>query len=137
MDELDKFPLLYESYSKSSEVKVSAARMPTILPIVLYHDTERAEGKTYPVGDKIKIQSSLSWKDATGAYHPVSARTVKYYHKLEAGAYELISTKTTDINGYTETEYALGETGTHTFYAWFEGDAQYEGCGEETRAFAR
>ena len=135
---LDRYGILYESYSTSPEVNVSAQKKPTVLYVVLYDSQgNRAEGKTYYIGEPIKIETTLYWKDAEGVQHPVEGKTIKFYHRLNDGAAEVIDTKTTDYNGYCETTFTLDKPGKHTFYTMFEGDEEYEGCQKLAKMFAR
>lgn len=142
MRELDRFPLLYESYSKSSEQVVTAAKVPTQIAMVLWKmdgttTTERAEGKTYPVGSVIKIRGSLDWKDeTTGILYSLPGKTVKFWHKLDTGIAEQIGSKVSDGSGMSELDYTMSVAGKHTFYMEFAGDDAYAGCEEGSLSFA-
>lgn len=131
MSELDKFPLLYESYSKSSEVYVTAAKAPTKVLIVLWKmdttETERAEGKTYPVGTVIRARATLNYLVDTVPYS-LPNKTLDFYHRLDTGTWEKIASKTTDASGNAQVDYTMAAGGKHSFYASFAGDASYEGC---------
>jgi len=141
MSELDRFPLLYESYSKSAEQYVTAAKVPTAIAMVLWKmdgttETERAEGKTYPVGSVIRIRGSLDWVDTAGVRHSLAGKTVDFYHRLDTGTAEKIGSKTSDASGMSSFDYAMGSGGKHTFWMQFAGDASYEGCEEGSLTFA-
>jgi len=137
-ESMDRFPLLYESYSTGPEMAVSAKKTATILATSLgqIKDStwESLEGKEVPVGTSVRISGTLY----TDAYAKVgSGKTINIYHKLGTGAYSKISTATTDGDSNFHVNYTLADVGSHTFYAEFPGDAAYEGCKEKTFAKAR
>ncbi len=135
---LDRFPLLYESYSKGPEMAVSAKKTATILATALGKIQDGVwtslEGKEVPVGTSVRISGTLY----TGAYVklPIST-TINVYHKLGTGSYSKIASPSTDSNSNFHVEYTLAEVGTHTFYAEFPGDDAYEGCAVKAFAKAR
>jgi len=139
MDELDRFPLLYESYSKSSEVYVSGAEKVTRLLVVLYKmdgtaETERAEGKTYPVGTTIRVRTNLQWESSPGVWSAVAGKSINFYRKINTGAYSKVGAGTTDYNGILSLDFSL-QGGKNTFYTEFVGDAEYKGCKKAAGAF--
>jgi len=126
---LDRFPILYESYSKGPEMAVTAAKVKTILATALGRIVdgtwESLEGKTVPVGTSVRISGTLY----TDAYAKVgSGKTIVVRHKVGTGAYESISWPVTDENSNFALNYTLVEAGVHTFQAEFGGDDAYEGC---------
>jgi len=129
-DILDRYPLLFESYSKSPEMQVSAALKETKIIGVLWKvedttEVERAEGKTYDVPTKINVKVQL--QTAVGGAVP-AGKTIKFYHRLNTGAWETLGTKTTDAQSLAVWTYTMTAAGTHTFYAEFAGDAEWAGC---------
>jgi len=137
MSEFDRFPLLYESYAKSSEQYVTAAKVVTKLLIVLWKmdgttETERAEGKTYPVGSVIRVRTQL--QDPAGKAIP--NKTIDFYHRLNTGTAVKIGSKTTDASGLCTMDFTIAAAGKQTFYTSFAGDAGYEGCEEGSLSFA-
>jgi len=135
---LDRFPILYESYAKGPEMKISAEKVKTILLTALgyRHDStwESLENQTVPVGSNIEISGTLY----TSAYVKVPGdKLINIYHKVGSGAYEKIGSPSTDAQSNIRFIYTLAQQGIHTFYAEFPGDDSYEGCAKKVLAEAR
>jgi len=143
-----KTPLLYENvFSKSPEKIVGAQKKPTRVIIHLEYPGTLSEipaGTTFYVGEQIKIRGILEWQDATGVWRAVAGtKPLKFYHRVNTGAWELIATKNQIFTPgvsltYADVDpYTLAVAGNHSFYVEFEGDAEYVGCGKEAKSFAR
>lgn len=137
-------PLTWESYSQSSEKKVTAAKKPTVAGCALWNEgmTSRIENTTVKVGTKITVGATLH--ERVNGLSPLD-KTMKVYHRIGNGAWGQIKTvitgTTTDhppaSHGGADFIYTLAEPGEHLFYTEFEGDSEYEGCEKAVRLLAR
>lgn len=124
-------PILYP-FSKSPEKQVTAQKIPTTSGCYLRNitDTDTVEGKTLNVGTSILVAAGVH---AKGSW---LQKPVSIYHRLNAGAWEKLTTKTAPKDT-VDYPYTLTKAGIHTFYSEFAGDDTYEGCSKAVRLSAR
>lgn len=127
--------ILYESYTKSPEARVTGQKKPTEIRIYLWNpdETERMEDKTLYVGTTIKVTTGLftvPW------YTTLNGKEHKIWHRVDTGPWEVIGTGIAPSN-YIKIIYTIAKAGVHSFYAEFVGDAEYEGCKKAAKTFAR
>ena len=139
----DRVPLLYENvFAKSPEKKVVAAKIPTRfawLSLLNEDATEVLEDKTVYVGTVVRIAAYLQYQKPDGTWASLENKkgSVRFYHKLDNGAWEDLGTGDTPRSpSLYEKLYTLSKAGTHTFYAEFPGDDIYEGCSKQAKTFA-
>ena len=101
--------------------------------------TTRMEGKTVFVGTKLRVEADLY--EVIDGMRLISGKTIKIYHRLDTGAWEVIFNGTENApdlgGGWYKVFYTLAKAGVHTFYAEFLGDEEYAGCKKAVRAFAK
>jgi len=119
--------LLYESYSFKRAVKGRFQKTPTRLLTTLGRTVgttwSSIQGTEVPAGTVAEVRGTLYDQ----AYNPLANKPIKIYHRVDTGAYSLLTTLYTDSYGNFVLYYPLPQ-GAHTFYCEFEGDSQYEGC---------
>ena len=136
--------ILYEQvFSKSPEKAIVAAKKKSKIECWLYDEarTRLVEGETLYVGTKIQVNAALYDVTDPARPTPLTGKTIKIYHRLNTGAWEVIFSGTPNAPElaphWYKVIYTLAQAGSHTFYAEFPGDAEYEGCQKAVRAFAK
>jgi len=134
--------ILYESYSTSPEVKVTAEKKATEMRISITNPDETIDyrDKTLKVGTVVRVSSTLYTEPwFTSLYR----KRHIIYHRLNTGAWETIADATSPSGpapvGDNEVvvHYTLPAGGIHTFKAEFPGDSAYAGCSKAVKSFAR
>jgi len=132
--------ILYEQvFSKSVEKVVTAQKKTTRVVFYIQDPTDATEwtGRKLFVGQNVRLRGVLEWLGTDGVWRALSGKPVYFYHKVDTGAYEeLAHTIPVPPNVFADFVYTLAVVGTHTFYAEFKGDAEYEGCNKSAKVFA-
>jgi len=136
--------ILFEDvFATSPEKAIAAAKKPSTImfdifepPLPIRGIKSPISGATKFVGATIALSANLYSKVDT-TVTPLTGKVVNIYHKVDTGPYEKIGSPTVDSYGYAEITHVLAAKGTHTYYAEFPGDSEYEGCAQKARNFAQ
>lgn len=115
-------------FSKSAEVTIDAQKVSTTTQVVLYNlsGTERMENKTVDMGTSIMLYAMFTPARVVASVKDI---TMRIYHRVDTGAWELIKEGPTDISGALWiNNYQFATSGKHSFYGEFLGNAYYAGC---------
>jgi len=132
--------LTYESYTPFRSLRRYLERRFQKTPTKLMTTLGRTIGTTWQgiqgtevaAGTVAEVRGTLYDQ----SYNALASKAIKIYHKVDTGAYSLLTTLYTDNYGNFVLYYPLPQ-GAHTFYCEFAGDAQYEGCYCESEGYAR
>lgn len=130
------FGFLYEHvFGTSSQKAVTAQKIPTSVGIGLFDSnwTTSIENSNQYVGTQIVVVTTLY--DKLSPAHPLDGKVVEIHYKIDAGAEQKFNLTTnsdtvtgTPSHGGASTKFTLTQAGTYIFWAYYPGDAQYEGC---------
>lgn len=119
-------------FSTSPGRSLEAQKKPSSIGCSLWDEgrTRRLEATTQWVGTKIQVNADL-W-DRSVNMTPLLGKSVRIWHRLDTGSWEKIFdgySNAPDLGGeWFRVIYTLRKSGTHTFYAEFQGDDEYAGC---------
>jgi len=124
-------------FSKSAEVAVNAAKIPTSMRIwIVIGTTPYGPGSTPPtqyVGNRIILRFGVIDSRINDFINPQNV-DVKLYRKVDGGAYALLTAAAWIADDAFDYAWTVDKAGTHTFYVEWPGTDKYAGCGEETHA---
>lgn len=123
--------ILYENiFGKSVEKSVIGQKKPTRVYVYLLPWPAGIGVTPYPPEQTLYVGTEICVRVLIMGGDPLAgiSKPIDIHHRLNAGAWEKLTTVTTDPAVGADYKYTLTKAGTHTFYAEFKGDAVYEGC---------